>query len=412
MQQSPALQFARYRPVIFMLAALYLVSCFSPLRIEYDSIRYFAIKDCLETGCATDSPAARDFLPHGYAVLLLGLSVSGILNSFSIAFINALYLLFSLLVTRKIMSLSNPILFYVVVLLNWTLLKLFAYPLSEMQYLFFSAASIYSYYQYTKTKSALLLITSFLLAALAVFTRSVGMALVFSLVLALLWEHRKLFGNKIYLLAGISAVALIIILFFIALAKFPGVKHYVNELLHRQSRMGSYIEHTEEWGQLLINMPTNKLKTYLPPGLADGIFIVAGLALIGWLIFVLVRRSKFIPAVVIIYLAIYSIVIFNWSYFDPRFWVPVLPFIAAIIVQTPLPKKPLLPIIFFAYLLMGIIAFGYSFYTQFNKKAFARIQANGIFRNEYETHFFGKPLSDTTAPVNPEVLSLLEKYDH
>jgi hypothetical protein len=119
--------------------------------------------------------------------------------------------------------------------------------------------------------------------------------------------------------------------------------------------------------------------------------------------------------VVIIYLAIYSLVIFNWSFYDPRFWVPVLPFIAAIILQAPLPKwswmKVAMPILFFAYLLLGIFAFSYSFYTQFNKKAFARIQANGIFRNEYEVHFFGNPLSDSTARVNPEVLNLLKKYD-
>jgi hypothetical protein len=160
-------------------------------------------------------------------------------------------------------------------------------------------------------------------------------------------------------------------------------------------------------------MPIGKLKSYMPEGIINGIFLLAGMTLLAWFIFALIKSRKTTPAVIIIYLILYSLVIFNWSHFDPRFWVPVLPFIAGIILQTPLPKwsKIALPVVFIAYSLMGIAAFGYSFYTQFNKKAFARIQANGIFMNEYEVHFFGKTLSDTTTIVKPNVLSLLKKYD-
>jgi hypothetical protein len=393
-----------YKPVIFTLTALYLVGCFSPLRLEFDSVRYFAIKDCLESGC--DS---KDFLPYGYPVFLAALSAVGLLNSFTIAFINGIYLLISLILIRKVMRPASPFLFYTTVLLNWTIIKLFAYPLSEMQYLFFSASSIYCFYQFTKTKNGWLLLMSFLLAVLAVFTRTIGIALIAAIVFGLVWEYRKLFRKKIYLISGLAAAAIIILIIVFAWAKIPGINHYLGTLFYwYDGKAAFFLEHTGEWGQLLLNMPGGKLKNNLPGGWGYLIFLVAGLALTGWLLFALLRRSTAIPAVIIIYLVIYSLVTLNWSHVDPRFWVPLLPFMAGIILQAPLLKGNWMKAVFIAYSLMGIVAFGFSFYTQFNKKAFARTQASGIYRHEYEAYFFNKPLP---ASANPKVLKLLEEYD-
>jgi hypothetical protein len=121
------------------------------------------------------------------------------------------------------------------------------------------------------------------------------------------------------------------------------------------------------------------------------------------------------PAVIIFYLVIYSLVIFKWPHFDPRFWVPVLPFVVTVILKAPLPAakwlKPFSICVFAAYMLMGIAAFSFSFYTQFNKEAFARTQANGIYQKEYEIHFFGKTPEFNTTPTRFEALEILEKYD-
>lgn len=401
--------FSRYYGPILLI--LYLIGCFSPLRLEFDSVRYFAIKDCLDAGCPADSAAAKDFLPYGYPILLLALSKVGLLNSFSIAFINGIFLISALVLVRKILNPFSPFVFYTILLLNWTIIKLFAYPLSEMQYLFFSAASIYFFYQRTKTKKVLPLLWCFVLASVAVFTRAIGMVLVVALLLGLIWEHRKLVRNKKYLAGGLILIALIIVFVVLAL---PMISHYVNALMYRAPGGNhiekSFVKHTTEWGQLLLNMPMGKLNAYLSAGWVNAIFLLAGLVLLAWFIFSLVKQRKAIHAVIIIYLITYSFVVFNWSYADPRFWVPVLPFIAGIILKSP-PKWYGLKIVFFAYSLMGLVSFGYSFYTQFNKEAFARNQANGIFRKEYEIHFFGKTLPDTTSPVNPAILRLLEKYD-
>jgi hypothetical protein len=402
----------QYKPVIFILFALYLIACFTPLRLEHDSIRYFAIKDCIESGNNGQCPALDDFLPNGYPVLLVGLSKTGLLNAFTIAFINAIYLLCSLVMTRKIIGFANPVIFYLVVLLNWTCIKLFAYPLSEMQYLFFSVASLYYFSRYTKEKKWQHLLFSFLLAALAVYTRTIGFALLAALVSGYAWENRRQLARKTILVPAIFIIAFIVV----ALFTLPGTAHYIEALFisgnQELSFMPQIVSHIKEWGQLLLNMPIGKAENYLPAIWVNIIFGVAGIGLIGWFIYALYRCRSSMPAAIIFYLVIYSLVIFKWPHVDPRFWAPVLPFIVAVILKAPLPAvKWWKPSVFAAYMLMGIAAFSFSFYTQFNKKAFARAQANGIFQKEYEIHFFGDPLIPNTPPIRFDVLEILEKYD-
>jgi hypothetical protein len=402
-------------PVIYILIACYLVACFTPLRLEHDSIRYFAIKACIESGYNDQCPALDDFLPNGYPVLLVGLSKTGLLNAFTIAFINAIYLLCSLVLTRKIIGFSNPVIFYLAVLLNWTFIKLFAYPLSEMQYLFFSVASLYYFSRYTKEKKWQHLLFSFLLAALAVYTRTIGFALLAALVTGYAWENRAQLARKTILIPAIFIIALIVV----ALLKLPGTSHYIEALFTSGETEVSFLTqlatHTREWGQLLLNMPTGKANVYLTDIWVNIIFGVAGIVLIAWVIYALYRCRSSMPAVIIFYLVIYSLVIFKWPHFDPRFWVPVLPFMVAAVLKAPLPAvkwlKPFSIFVFAAYMLMGIIAFGFSFYTQFNKEAFARTQANGIYQKEYEIHFFGGQPGSSTAPTRLDALEILEKYD-
>jgi hypothetical protein len=208
-------------------------------------------------------------------------------------------------------------------------------------------------------------------------------------------------------------------LIVLALFKLPGTSHYVEALFiprdHELSLLSQMASHIKEWGQLLLNVPIGKAHNYMPGMWVNIIFRAAGIGLIVWFIYALYRCRNSIPAVIIFYLIIYSLVIFKWPHFDPRFWVPVLPFIVAVILKAPLPAikwlKPISIFVLAAYILMGMAAFSFSFYTQFNKEAFARTQANGIYRKEYEIHFFGEMPEFNARPTDFEVLEILEKYD-
>jgi hypothetical protein len=403
------------------ILVLYLVSCFAPLRLESDSLHYFGIKDCLEYGCPPGFLAAKGNRPYGYPVLLLILSKTGILRSFFIAFINGLYLLGGLYFVQRIFGQAiHPFFFFMVMLLNWVFIKFFAYPLSDMQYLFFSTGSLYCLFRYREHRRMPFLVSAFALAGLAFLTRTIGIALAPALLAGVAWEHRNALKinirrNGMWIL---SILLLIIILVFV-FSKFLGLDHYM-DVLSRQRQggagAGEIIQgHLREWGQLFLNTPAGKIGAYLPGGAGNGLIVLAGILLFAWFVYVFFLRRATIPLFITVYLVIYGLILFNWPFYDPRFWAPVLPLVGAILLQTPLNKIPFGKAIgyfvFIVYSLMGGIAIGYSLYTEFDKKAFARTQAKGIYRNEYETFFFGKPLSDTATHIDPYVLHVLKSYD-
>src|ERR1700688_2049045 len=97
-----------FKWAFFAMVAVYLIDCFTPLRLHYDSVRYYAIKDCWEFKCPPDSDAAKDYFPIGYTALLFVLSKLGILKSFSIVLINSAFLLSSLYFLYKVFEGSFP----------------------------------------------------------------------------------------------------------------------------------------------------------------------------------------------------------------------------------------------------------------------------------------------------------------
>jgi hypothetical protein len=106
---------------------------------------------------------------------------------------------------------------------------------------------------------------------------------------------------------------------------------------------------------------------------------------------------------------------FNWPFYDPRFWVPVSPFVVAVLVQSSISGgkviKGLGIFYLIVYSLLGVLSIGYMTYTSLNRKVMSRTHANGVYRNEYETFFYGKPLSDTALRIDPAVLSVIQRYD-
>jgi hypothetical protein len=404
---------------VYVLAVLFFINCFSPLRIHVDMLRYFAIKDCLENNCPPTADRA-DYLPFGYTALLLALSKLGILRSFSIIFINCIYLLGGLYFVRKVFAyIHSPLFLFVLVLLNWTVIKFVDHPLSELQYLFFSLASIFAFYQYAKNKKIINLLMAFLFAALAFLTRTVGVALLAALCLGLIWEFRRqllelISRNKI--LVAILALCMIAILIF---SKQLGLNHYTG-VMSKQFQEGLHFSrilkwHFLEWGELFINTSSIKASSYLPSPWGIGIFLLAGVICFAGFIYICFIKRNRIPFIVKAYLFFYLILMFAWPFYDPRFWVPVIPLMAAVIAQTSFQENKafrlIASLLLVVYTAFGTVSMVYMTYTSLNRKAFARTEANGVYRNEYETHFFGKPLSDTATHEDPYVLDVLRRYD-
>jgi hypothetical protein len=396
----------------FLIAALlacYLINCFSPLRLEYDSIRYFALKDCLEHSCPPGFRAADDPHPYGYPVLLWLLSRMGLLYPFTIAFTNLLYLAGALYFTGKLFqrekgsSANRKLeLGVILLLLGYPFIKYFAYPLSEMQYLFFSCGSLCFFRLYTdRGMRAGSLVLAFLFAGVAIFTRTAGIVLIPALLSGLVWHHRQVLLRRWKIIGGMVLLAvagLFVSLKYLA----PGL--YMNSVRHAGPGWKVLLgEHLAEWGELFLNVPAGKIA-----GIGRWMFVAAGLLLVAVVVYCLIRRRKKTPVTVSVYLVIYGLLIFCWPFFDVRFWIPVAPLIVMILVHVIDARGPLIRGLVILYVAAGLGAAGYSTYTAFNKRALARNQAGGRYRNEYEIHFSGKPLQDTVTPVDPYVLHILE----
>lgn len=406
-----------------LLVIIYLANCFTPFRMHVDTMRYFAIRDCIEFGCPEGSDADLDYLPYGYTALLLLLSKLGILNSFTLVFINCLYLFSALYFIKKLFGSSlNTFLFFSLVLLSWVIIKFTIHPLSEMQYLFFSMISLYLFYRYTQTKKLLPIVGSFAFAGLAFITRSVGISLVAGLVAGLCWQYRKELSTFIkkykFIVIALAFLAVATIVF----SKQLGLNHYTGVFTKQFSDKGVSVGkmlgwHFSEWTEITINTSGVKVQPYFPAGTGKLAFIIAGILIFGCYIYLLFFRKNNIPFIVKSYLLFYFLLMFNWPFYDPRFWVPVLPLIIATLVYFPWSsfssKIPRITIrsVSVVYVIIGVLSLSYMTYTSFDKKSFAKKQANGVYRNEYETVFFGKPLSDTARHIDSFILKTIKNHN-
>ena len=404
--------------LFFIATALfYILNCFAPLRLEYDSIHYFSLKECLENACPAGFHAADDPHPFGYPLLLWGLARLGILHAFVIAGVNALFLAGSLFfVTGTLPAALRSFALFPLVLLQWTFIKFFAYPLSEMQYLFFSTGCLYCFQRYTQERRPGWLIGAIAGAGLAFFTRGAGLVLAPAILAGLICQYREVLKVKVRRkILWVPGAVLCLIVLLLLCAKPLRLGLYLDSIQRRgPGTVFLLTGHIKEWGQLLLNVPGSKITGFLP-GWGNGLLILAGLLLAGLFSYALFIRRKHMPVVVSVYLLAYCVLLFNWPFYDARFWMPVLPFVGVLIIslkdQFRGVLKTTLQSVFILYLCMGLGAAGYSTYTAFHKEALARTQAGGIFRNEYETYFFGKPLSDSVSRTDPYILNILKRYN-
>lgn len=63
------------------------------------------------------------------------------------------------------------------------------------------------------------------------------------------------------------------------------------------------------------------------------------------------------------------------------------------------------------YISTGLFVLGYYTYLSFNKEVFASRHDAGIWKAEYETHFYGRPGLGAPTSINKNALYILRMYD-
>jgi len=164
-------------------------------------------------------------------------------------------------------------------------------------------------------------------------------------------------------------------------------------------------------GVVLKPLSVAKVSNFLPAAKAELLFMLAGIAFFAGFVYLTFFRLKDIPFIVKAYLFFYTVLMMNWPFYDPRFWVPVLPLVAVVLVQYLASVKRIWMVAVGIYFLLGAAAVGYQTYTSLNREVFARTQANGVYRSEYETFFYGRPREGTERPADPNIVNILRRYD-
>jgi hypothetical protein len=251
-------------------------------------------------------------------------------------------------------------------------------------------------------------------------TRTAGVTLLiaFTLYYGVAARH-QLAGNRAWL--KYFVVTIIVAVVFIALfADALHISEY-NDFLMDHFQYGVMYTlgnnvwlHMIDFASVFLNQPSPKVPL-LPPMLVAVAFFLTGLFFIILVAYVLLKKASKTPLFLRIYMAVYLLMIFNWPYFEPRFFLPVFPLLILIIVENfgllNTVIRKLLRFYLVAYAITGIAALSYYSYTSFNKRELARRQDAGIWRNEYETLFYGKPVNDTATSVRQPIVNLLRKYN-
>ena len=409
-----------------LLIGFYILNCFGPLRLTNDTVRYLNIKAWMDAGSPANGIEAKEFLPHGYIWFLILLDKLHIAKAFFISFFQLGYLLGGLWFVKKMFgkSLNGWSLFFYS-LLSWGLLKLVITPLSEMQFLFFSMGALYFFNAAEENKKGMDLFFAFLFSTIAIFTRTVGIVLIGSFLLSFVFRHRKnLWKSMLENKWMAFSIFIFLILLFLLAAQF-GIAgyfnyHYKNFTLDPGHGLSYFVRTIGlqfiNWSGVFLNFPAPKLDPSQPyTSWFAYAYLIIGLAGFFILLYTLFVRGSAIPLVVKYFLVLYSGIIFNWPFIEPRFWTILVPLVVVVFMQGKTAARPFSGIMVFSYraiyIAAGIASLLYYSYTSFNKQELSLKQDAGQWKNEYQVYFYGKPLSDSATHVRAPILNLLKKYD-
>lgn len=400
-----------------LLAIIYFLNCFTPLRLTNDTVRYFAIKEITEGTWPSAFGGKNDFLPLGYVYFLKALSKAGILHSFTICFLQLLFLAGSLNYVRKIFAPLVPVFVLIIfTLLNWTTMKLTITPLSELQFLFFTTGTLYYFHRFNQSKKISWLLATIIFCVLAVFTRTAGALLAIALLISLVIENRQYLlssAKKRTIFIGFILVIAAGLVFLFTQEKFIRYIGYFTRPLTRDPSAfftNNIRRHLQDWAELFINIPLSK-NTFVT--FISVLYLLAGIFFL-WLVLRRIFSKKFpIPLHIRIYIIGYIVLIFNWPFFEARFWFPILPLLIAILL---LPKmaaqplfKPISSLYKLYYVLSGIFVLSYYTWLSYNKEAMIKRHDAGKWEREYRAHFFNEQPTDST--YDKRALYILEEYD-
>jgi hypothetical protein len=418
------------RGVLVIFVALYALQILSPLRLNTDSGRLLSMAVSAVEGHGFLVDGQPDPFPEGYPLLLAGLIRTGLGSTPWINTFNILCVLGSLLVFHSILKpvvdFPARIVLCLLPLASWVWIKHAAIPLSENAYLLLSMGAL------LLASRARLVPASFswcwwlgalLLAVAAWRIRTVGLTLVAAVAVAAMIQPAVwCLANKQRRAVLAFAAALVLILgvllarpwFFAASAESASSSYLAQAREGRQIGWlpfltSSFDSHLRELGEIFLNFPSKRFPFFTPllwiAG-AVGLFaVVAGLP----------RLARRFPALAV-YAGFYLTLILFWPFYDPRFWMPLLPimflcgWLALENVVFHAAVRRAVTIWAVVFVALGLGAESFNVRIALAGSQFPLVYGDAATRDTYRVAFGEIPAGDSSA-VDQRALRLLRRFE-
>ena len=390
-------------------AALYALQVFTPLRLTSDGITYLSLADsATRNGVWTEFSQPGFPFPKGYPLFIFFFMKAGLFSSATLVISNvvlfALGLFFSF---RTLLALkfdrTDAQVACLLSALCFASVKHITQGMSD--FLFFALASCACWLLTSNHRYRWLGIG--LCTAAAIEVRFIGLALI-APILTCAWPFLRKRLLAVAITSGLGVAMLI--------AGLLAGHHYLgsNALMLRNNGLWrfagrTFIAHVQDFGEIIANVPLSKIPAELRvPVLFAG---VAAMLIFFTGAVALRRRSIWLCS----YLVAYSLLVLPWPYTDPRFWVPVMPFVLLSFHEgltrlfREIPKGFVVAYTVL-FCLCGFTALAYSSKLTFAGQQFAKQYGDGRLTNAY----LDGCKASTNAIENPgeqEARVLLQRYE-
>jgi hypothetical protein len=414
---------------LLLVSLAYLVQIASPLRLVGDGVDYLLQASSAADGNGFRVHGQQSMRPPGYPALIFLLVKAGVGKSWAIVALNCLLLGIGCWSSYYVLRSSFGVeagaaqIICLLTLLSFVMVKHVTYPLSDVSFFGASMPCLLLLLQAEADTSSgryWRLAVAAPLLVLCIEVRTIGIALIPAFAWAAVGGAPWARSVPQWLRRHRIASLVLLLLMFVALAGAGRMflhSRYLQfnaKTLHKRGVVGNFVsdlsDHTQEWGELAVNVPVSKLPRALELPVRIAGFFALLLAATG----IWEKRRKVDAAVW--YLAGYASIVFAYPWFDTRLWLPVLPLLMGYVligVRHLVPSRLLRPVIFVycsLFCLLGIVALGYSTRLTFAGSRFPDLYGDGTLRATYRTALLGEPPRNAD-DVDQDSLYLLRRYE-
>lgn len=385
---APAnLVYRRLLMAAFAIVSLaYLIQLPTPLRLHNDTIVLVGLGESLASGHGFLYHGSGSHYSPGYPAMLAVMLKLGIFRVWTAVALNFAFLALGLWASSKLLPYGGVI--SLMTLLSFVTIKHATIPLTDV--IFFGVAMLCL----LMFQSGRLWIGA-VLVLMAIAVRFNGVALAPPL-LWLLYKRRP-----ILVLPAFAAVVVVSL-------RITSLIAPVDKVVAGHSIVDSAIQilgfRLREFGEMAVNLPSIAL-----PPIGQAILPWVGALLLTAIAGGMWIRRKFFGATEIFFLG-WAGILFIWPYFDPRFWLPVLPLIfgyAAVPVVRLVPKEAI-AVYLMVFAMLGAAVLLVSTRITYAGTSFPDAYGNGQFRATY-CAYYGSCAADPK-DIYPDGLRLLRTY--